>query len=137
MALGAVMEQAVQLTPQPGGVLPEIHLKEKTRLMRIRLLVPYAGVITDYIFKPCAIRATLPDGSAFFAISGCLQENRRICARLYEKDVLAMTRVPGQYKCALTIVNTTDVINRENYMDYDILTVLPFTVIVEPRAKEG
>lgn len=108
MALAAVMEQAVHLTPQPGGVLPVICLKEKTRLMRIRLLVPYAGAITDYIFKPCAIRATLPDGSAFFAISGCTQENRRICARLYEKDVLAMTRIPGQYKCALTIVNTNN-----------------------------
>ena len=137
MAIGNMMERSVFLEPQPGGILPELRLKHRTKALRIRLLVPYADVITDYIYKPCVIRATLPDQSAFFAISGCTQENRRICARLYESDIAKMTAWPGKYKCTLTIVNTANAVTRDNYMNYDILTVLPFTVIVEKRAGEG
>ena len=137
MAIGNMMERSVFLEPQPGSVIPELHLKQRSKALRIRLLVPYAGLITDYIYKPCVIKATLPDRSAFFAVSGCTQENRRICARIYETDIAKMTAVPGRYKCTLTIVNTDAAVTRDNYMNYDILTVLPFTVIVEKRAGEG
>ncbi len=135
MAVSNMLERTVHLDPQPGGILPELHLKKGTKSMRIRLLVRPGTVITEYILKPCVIKATLPDGAELFAASSCLLENRRICARIYEQTVAQMTSTAGKYKCTLTIVNTEDAVNRNNYMNYDILTVLPFTVVIHERAR--
>ena len=137
MSAGNMLEMTVHLDPQPGGVLPELHLKKGARSMRIYLKVAPSGVITDYIYKPAIVKATLPDGTEFFATGGCSYENRRITVTLYEYQVRQMTAVAGRYKCTLTMLNTSDNVNRSNYMDYNFLTVLPFTVVVETRAKEG
>ena len=75
-----------------------------------------------------------PDGAEIFSISSLTVENRRMCARIYEQTVQSMAAIQGSYKCTLTVVNTGNTVDRNNYMNYDILTVLPFIVVVEPRA---
>ena len=134
MASDNMLVMAVHLDPQPGGIKPELHLKQGTKSMRVRLLVNPGGVLTDYIYKPCFIRATLPDGTEFFTTSSCNFENRRISITLHSNQVSRMTAVHGRYKCTLTIVNTEDRVTRDNCMDYDFMTVLPFTVEVHERA---
>ena len=142
MGAGNMLERSVHLEVQPGGIKPELHLKQGTTSMRIRLLVPTpsiaaptGGIPSDYIYKPCVIRGTRPDGEAIFCTSSLTVENRRMCARIYEQNVRIMAAVEGSYKCTLTIVDTRDTVRRENYMNYNFLTVLPFTVVVEPRAE--
>ncbi len=136
MASDNMLVMTVHLDPQPGGIKPELHLKQKTKSMRVRLMVATDGVLSDSIFKPCIIRATLPDGSEFFASSSCNFENRRISITLYSNQVSRMTAAAGRFKCTLTIVNTDERVTRDNYMNYDFMTVLPFIVVVHERAKE-
>ena len=143
MAAANMLEHSVHLEAQPGWIKPELHLKQGTNSMRIRLLVPTPklvtisanGIPTDYIYKPCVIKGTRPDGREIFSISSLTVENRRMCARIYEQTVRDMAAIEGSYKCTLTVVNTGETVDRNNYMNYDILTVLPFTVVVEPRAS--
>lgn len=139
MGADSMLTQTVYLDPHPGGIRPELHLKQGTNSMRMRLMISTGrlpdGVLTDFIYKPCILRATLPDGTEFFATSACDFENRRICVRLYSTTIRRMTRTAGRYKCTLTIVNTEEHLTRENYMNFDFMTVLPFTVVVHERAE--
>lgn len=134
MSADNMLVQTVYLDPQPGGIKPEVHLKVGAKSQRLRLMVSPGGVLTDYIYKPCIIRATLPDGADFFTTSSCNFENRRISMTLYSSQVSRMVTVPGRYKCTLTIVNTEDRVTKDNFMDYDFMSVLPFTVVVHGRA---
>lgn len=134
MSADNMLVQTVYLDPQPGGIKPEVHLKVGAKSQRLRLMVSPGGVLTDYIYKPCIIRATLPDGTDFFTTSSCNFENRRISMTLYSSQVSRMVTVPGRYKCTLTIVNTEDRVTKDNFMDYDFMSVLPFTVVVHERA---
>ena len=145
MAAVNMLEHSVHLNAQPGWIKPELHLKQGTNSMRIRLLVPTPRLVTiaangipsDYIYKPCVIKGTRPDGGEIFSISSLTVENRRMCARIYEQAVQNMAAIEGSYKCTLTVVNTGNTVDRNNYMNYDILTVLPFIVVVEPRAADN
>ena len=102
--------------------------------MRLRLLFSPEGRAGEYIYKPCVIKATIPDGTAFFATSSCNYENRKLSVGIYNYSVSGLTAVTGRFQCTVTIVNAEGALTRQNYMNYDILTVLPFTVVVEKRA---
>ena len=138
MGADNMLTQTVYLDPNVSGIRPELHLKQGTNSMRMRLMISTgslpSGVLTDAIYKPCVLRAILPDGTEFFATSGCNFENRRICVRLYSSVVRKMTQVVGRYRCTLTIVDADVNLNRKNYMNFNFLTVLPFTVVVHDRA---
>lgn len=139
MGTDTLLTQTVYLDPTVGGIRPELHLKQGTNAMRMRLMISTGslpdGVLTDFIYKPCVLRATLPDGTDFFATSACDFENRRICVRLYNSAVRRMTQAAGRYRCTLAIVNTKENLNRENYMNFDFMTILPFTVVIHERAE--
>ena len=130
MAGSNMLERTILLDPQPGGVLPEFHIKKGTSSMKLRIMIAPDG-ITDFMYKPTILRGVRPDGVEVSDRAACYYENLKICVHVYESVVRRMAEVPGRYKMTLTIVGKSGSVSVNNYMDYDIQTVLPFMVIVE------
>ena len=80
------------------------------------------------------IRAVLPNGTELFETGFTEMIRREVAAEIQRPQVTRMTAAEGRYKCTLTILDTTEAVSRETYMNYDFLTVLPFTVNVYKRA---
>ena len=134
MSASNMLTHTLRLDRQPGGIMPELRLKKNTQSVEVMLIVPPGTVLTDARQKRCVIRATLPDGTELFETAFTEMIRREVVAEIQRPQVTRMTAVVGEYKCTLTILDTTEAVSRETYMDYDFLTVLPFTVIVYERA---
>jgi len=125
-----MLERSMNLDPQPGGIMPELHLKKDTSYLRVKAMIPPDG-ITDFMYKPAIIRGVRPDGYELFDRAGCMFENRKISVTIYEGFIREMSAVPGRFKCTLTIVDKSGSVTKDNYMDFGTQTVLPFMVVVE------
>ena len=136
MASNSMLTYTVRLDQQPGGVSPEIHLKQGANSMNIQFILSPSTTLINANAKRCVIRGTRPDGSAVFITSFSVWENHEIMVSLYSYDITKLVAVPGEYKCTLTILDVNAQVTRETYMNYDFLTVLPFTVIVHQAAYE-
>ena len=134
MSASNMLTHTLRLDCQPGGIMPELRLKKNTQSVEVMLIVPPGTVLTDARQKRCVIRATLPDGTELFETGFTEMIRREVAAEIQRPQVTRMTAVEGSYKCTLTILDTTEAVSRATYMDYDFLTVLPFTVIVYERA---
>ena len=135
MAEKSMLTIQLRLDPQPGGVAPELHLKEGCDSIEVELLVMRGDALIDTGGKYCVIMGIRPDGSELFLreFSGSYDGN--VLLHLYSTDAKKMATVPGKYKCTMTILNTKAVPTRTNYKNYDFLTVLPFTVVVHEKAR--
>ena len=134
MAASSMLTQIVFLDSQPGGIIPEVHLKKNSSSLRLHMRFPTEG-FTNYNYKPCLIKGKLPNGSELFVIGTTYIENLQIAMTLYETTLQNMTAAVGRYKCTLTILDaSTYYITRQNYMNYNFLSVLPFFVVVHDRA---
>lgn len=133
MSASNMLTHTLRLERQPGGVMPELRLKKNTRSAEVMLIVPPGAALTEAGQKRCVIKATLPDGTALFETSFTQLVRREIAAEISRPAVGRMTAAVGEYKCTLTILNTANAVSRSDYMNYDFLTVLPFTVIVYDR----
>ena len=91
-------------------------------------------MLTNASQKRCVIRAVLPNGTELFETGFTEMIRREVAAEIQRPQVTRMTAAEGRYKCTLTILDTTEAVSRETYMNYDFLTVLPFTVNVYKRA---
>ena len=136
MASNSMLTYTVRLDQQPGGIPPEIHLKQGADSMNIQFIIAPGDTLTDVNAKRCVIRGTRPDGSALFITSFSVWENHEIMVSLYSYDIKKLVATAGEYKCTLTILDVNAQVTRETYMNYDFLTVIPFTVIVHQAAYE-
>ena len=134
MSASNMLTHTLRLDRQPGGIMPELRLKKNTKSAEVMLIVPPGTALTGAQQKRCVIKATLPDGTELFETAFTEMIRREIAAEIQRPQVTRMTAAEGSYKCTLTILDTTEAVSRETYMDYDFLTVLPFTVIVYERA---
>ena len=134
MAFNNMLTITVQLEQQPGGISPELHLKEGSTAVNVHLLLLKGKALVDVKQKYCVIRGIKPDGKELFLTSFSGLYDDRIQVQLYAGDVSQMASAAGTYRCTMTILNTTTKPTRSNYMNYDFLTVLPFTVIVHEKA---
>ena len=134
MGYNNMLTYSVRLESQPGGVMPELHLKEGVTSAMVKLLVPPKETLVNASAKQCVIKALLPNGEELFATGFSQLEERNVCVKLYSATVRKMNAKKGSYKCTLTILNTNRQVTRSTYMDQDFLTVLPFTVIVHKKA---
>ena len=134
MSARNMLTHTLRLDRQPGGIMPELRLKKNTRSAEVLLIVPPGTVLTGAGQKRCVIKATLPDGTELFETGFTEMIRREVAAEIQRPQVTRMTAAEGRYKCTLTILDTTEAVSRATYMDYDFLTVLPFTVIVYERA---
>lgn len=134
MAMTNMLTLAVYLDPVPGGVAPELHLKEGSTSVEVDLYILDASSFENAKQKDCVIRGTRPDGSGLFRRLYTGVYDTRLQIHLYSGDVREMAKVAGTYKCTLTLLDTNVHPNRETYKNYNFVTVLPFTVVVHKKA---
>ena len=134
MAYNNMLTYAIRLNQETGGVMPEVHLKQGMTSMRIRLQINPRNHLIDANTKSCVFRAVLPDGTDFFSTGSTSFVDTELTVTLFNQDVERMTRAVGRYRCTLTILDSAQQANRQNYINRDFLTVLPFTVIVHKAA---
>ena len=130
MSASSMIERTLYLEVQPGGILPEICLKQgEQQSGYLRLIVnaqlPYA------IYKRGLVLARLPDNSRLFQ-QGFIDSFQGKPMTSFR--VNSLTKVCGDFKCTFSILDTQDWVSNKNYLDYDLITVLPFMVKVCERA---
>ena len=135
MASTNMLTMAIYLDPTPGGVAPELHLKEGASSVQADLYILDASSFIDAKQKDCVIRGIRPDGSELFLwlFSGIY--DTRLQIHLYQGDVKELAKVAGTYRCTLTLLDTNVHPTRETYMNHNFVTVLPFTVVVHKKAR--
>ena len=134
MAYNTMLIYAIKLDQETGGVLPEVHLKQGMTSMRIRLQISPRDHLVNAYNKAVVFRAVLPDGTDFFTTGSTSLVDTELTATLFNQDVERMTRAVGKFRCTLTILDSAQQATRQNYMNRNFLTVLPFTVIVHKAA---
>ena len=135
MASTNMLTMAIYLDPTPGGVAPELHLKEGASSVQADLYILDASLFVDAKQKDCVIRGIRPDGSELYRrlYTGVFDTRLRI--HLYQGDVKELAKVAGTYRCTLTLLDTNVHPGRDQYMNHNFVTVLPFTVVVHKKAR--
>ena len=134
MGITNMITNALWLDLVPGGVMPELHLKQDSTSASVKLLLRNGRTILDSANHNCVVRGIRPDGSGLFFTCFTRWDDGVLCGMVEHAGVEAMSAVPGKYRCTLTILNTDQGVTRETYKNYDFLTVLSFTVIVHEKA---
>lgn len=135
MAMTNMLTLAIYLDPTPGGVAPELHLKEGSTSVQADLYILDASSFVDAKQKDCVIRGIRPDGSELFRRLYTGIYDTKLQIRLYQGDVKELAKVAGTYRCTLTLLDTDVHPTRETYQNYNFVTVLPFTVVVHEKAR--
>lgn len=134
MASTNMLTMAIFLDPTPGGVAPELHLKEGASSVQADLYILDASSFVDAKQKDCVIRGIRPDGSELFRRLYTGVFDTRLQIHLYQGDVKELAKAAGTYRCTLTLLDTDVHPTRETYQNYNFVTVLPFTVVVHEKA---
>ena len=134
MASTNMLTMAIYLDPTPGGVAPELHLKEGASSVQADLYILDASSFVDATQKDCVIRGIRPDGSELFRRLYTGVFDTRLQIHLYQGDVKELAKAAGTYRCTLTLLDTDVHPTRETYQNYNFVTVLPFTVVVHEKA---
>lgn len=135
MAMTNMLTLAIYLDPTPGGVAPELHLKEGSTSVQADLYILDASSFVDAKQKDCVIRGIRPDGSELFRRLYTGIYDTKLQIRLYQGDVKELAKVAGTYRCTLTLLDTDVHPTRKTYQNYNFVTVLPFTVVVHEKAR--
>ena len=134
MASNNMLTMAIYLDPTPGGVAPELHLKEGVSSVQADLYILDASSFVDAKQKDCVIRGIRPDGSELFLRLYSGIYDTRLQIHLYQGDVKELAKVAGTYRCTMTLLDTNVHPGRAPYMNHNFVTVLPFTVVVHKKA---
>lgn len=135
MASTNMLTMAIYLDPTPGGVAPELHLKEGASSVQADLYILDASSFVDAKQKDCVIRGIRPDGSELYRRLYTGVFDIRLQIHLYQGDVKELAKVAGTYRCTLTLLDTNVHPGRDQYMNHNFVTVLPFTVVVHEKAR--
>ena len=135
MASNNMLTMAIYLDPTPGGVAPELHLKEGASSVQSDLYILDASSFIDAKQKDCVIRGIRPDGSELYRRLYTGVFDTRLQIHLYQGDVKELAKVAGTYRCTLTLLDTNVHPGRDQYMNHNFVTVLPFTVVVHEKAR--
>ena len=81
------------------------------------------------------IRGIRPDGSELYRRLYTGVFDTRLQIHLYQGDVRELAKVAGTYQCTLSLLDTNVHPGRDQYMNHNFVTVLPFTVIVHEKAR--
>ena len=135
MASNNMLTMAIYLDPTPGGVAPELHLKEGASSVQADLYILDASSFIDAKQKDCVIRGIRPDGSELYRRLYTGVFDTRLQIHLYQGDVKELAKVAGTYRCTLTLLDTNVHPTRDQYMNHNFVTVLPFTVVVHENAR--
>ena len=137
MASTNMLTMVIYLDPTPGGVAPELHLKEGAGSVQADLYILDASSFIDAKQKDCVIRGIRPDGSELYRRLYTGVFDTRLQIHLYQGDVKELAKVAGTYRCTLSLLDTNVHPGRDQYMNHNFVTVLPFTVVVHEKARRG
>ena len=135
MASTNMLTMAIYLDPTPGGVAPELHLKEGASSVQADLYILDASSFVDAKQKDCVIRGIRPYGSELYRRLYTGVFDTRLQIHLYQGDVKELAKVAGTYRCTLSLLDTNVHPGRDQYMNHNFVTVLPFTVVVHEKAR--
>ena len=135
MAQSNMLTLSLHLDAQPGSIIPELHLKEGCTSVEVNLLIKDRTLLPNATSKDFYIRGVLPDGTELFRRGFTTYNDVYVLGQMRVGDIKLMAKVPGRYQCTITIANTQKHPTRQQLMNYDFVTVLPFTVVVHPKAR--
>ena len=136
MSVNSMLTIPVYLETSPGmGAKPELHLKERMNSTVVELFILDRTGLSDILSKTCVIRGTLPGGEKLFLRGTLTGDWGRYKVSIYAANVKKMCVTAGTYECTLSVLNVNTPVTEDNFMDYDMLTVLPFIVVVEQTAR--
>ena len=127
MAVYDMLTLVSELDIQPGEVPPEIHLKEGSDSMTLILKIAANEDVVMETAGKAIVKGIRPDGSELFLVvvpSAITADH--IDVTLNYTHMPDITGVAGRYKCTVSIIDSTNVISREDYEDYELITVQPF-----------
>ena len=134
MSILNMLTITLHLDPQPGGVSPELHLKEGSTSVEVELLIMAGDALSDTKQKYSVLKGIRPDGEEIFVPIYTGIYDDKVLAKIPYGDMGKLTGAAGSYTCTLTLLDTSERVSRETYMNYNFLTVIPFTVIVHEKA---
>ena len=135
MSAQAMLSLAFDLNIQPGEIPSTIYLKQESDSIYILLRIAAAGTTME-TGGAAVLKATRPDGSKLFevlAISGI--DANFISVELTSQQVREMSRAPGVFEGTISIIDTDDAISQATYQAYDLITVQPFILDVQPSVS--
>jgi hypothetical protein len=134
MSAQAMLSLTVDLNIQPGEIPPTIHLKEASDSMFILLRIA-ADEATLETGGTAILKATRPDGSELFkALPIAGMDAEFISLELESEAIGEMSRVAGTFEGTISIIDSENTISQADYEDYDLITVQPFILEVQPSA---
>ena len=131
MSAQAMLSMTVDLNIQPGEIPPTVHLKEGSDSMSIllRIAAEEAALETGGTAILKATRADL-----FIALPIAGMDEEFITVELESPAVREMAKVSGTFEGTISIIDSENVISQADYEDYDLITVQPFILEVQPSA---
>ena len=140
MGANNMLKIPLYLEAQPGlAAKPVLYLKEDMQSVNVELFIVERGFLTTEYGKACVITGTLPDGSRLFLKSTTSGDWGRTKIIIGTANLKKMCQVPGKYKCTVSILDAESTgVSEANYLDYDIVSMLPFWVVVDKApGREG
>ena len=129
MSATAMLTLTTDLDIQPGDIPPTIHAKRNSVSMELVMRIA-ASEATLETAGTAILKGVKPDGSELFAVT----DIDSFTVRLGHEIVADMTDIAGKYKCTISIIDSENVITRDDYEQYDAVTVQPFYMDVEKNA---
>ena len=136
MSAQAMLSLKVDLDIQPGEIPPTIHLKEESDSLYILLRIA-ADEATMETGGTAILKATRPDNSDLFIVLPIAgMDGKYMNVELGAEEVGQMTTVAGKFEGTISIIDSENVISRDDYEDYDLITVQPFILEVQASAAK-
>ena len=135
MAVYDMLTLVSELDIQPGEVPPEIHLKEGSDSMTLVLRIAANEDVVMETAGKAIVKGIKPDGSELFLVivPSAITEDY-IEVTLNYTHMPYITDMAGRYKCTVSIIDSTNVISRDDYEDYELITVQPFYFDIQESA---
>ena len=140
MGVNNMLKIPLYLEAQPGlAAKPVLCLKEDMQSVNVEIFILERDFLTTEYGKVCVITGTLPDGTRLFLKSYTSGDWGRKKIIIGTSGLKKMCSVPGKYKCTVSILDTeSNRVSEADYLDYDIVSMLPFWVVVDKApGREG
>lgn len=137
MAADAMLSIIADLDVKPGEIPPQIHLKQGAASMQLIFRIKTDRAVNMETTGTAVIKGIKPDGSELFmatGISGITEDV--ISVILTSEQVLLLADVSGKYEGTVSVIDTDNVVSRQDYEDYDLVTVQLFYMDVQESAAK-
>ena len=135
MAVYDMLSLVTELDIQPGEVPPTVHLKEGSDSMTLVMRIAANEDVVMETAGKAVVKGIKPDGTELFLVivpSAITADH--IDVTLNYTHMKALTDAAGRYKCTVSIIDSDNVISRDDYEDYELITVQPLFFEIQKSA---